>query len=475
MRTLGQHRELSGVFDVLDALDDEVVVLDASGQIIASNEAWERFSAENGGDPTRCSVGNNYMSVCSTAEGFSSSEARIIPDGLRRTLTTGETFRCEYPCDSPTEKRWFELTANRYPRNDQNYLIVQHRNITRRHVESDDIEQALINSDAMATVVATTSDAIICYDLDGRIITWNRSAERLYGYTSADIVGQPLETLYPSDWPKRVSYYRDEIIAGRLQDFEATRVAKDGTEREVWISCAPIRRPDGEIIAISNIHRDVTSVRRAERARDLIAREVIHRAKNMLSVVTAIQRQTARSAETLEGFNESFGQRLASLTKSTDLLVHNSWADVPLKDVVVSHLEPFVSPEANRSVKIEGPSIYLQPECVQTIGMAVHELATNSAKYGALVQDKGEVQITWDVPRRNGPLHFEWSEKGIVVDSGPRRKGFGNTVLTSHAKAVLNAEVSYDIGPDGVTWTINVPPNHFEADSGGSDTAPPAQ
>ncbi len=89
--------------------------------------------------------------------------------------------------------------------------------------------------------------AILSYDLDSNIVTWNRAAQRLYGYTAEEAVGQSLEILYPPDWPKRVTEYRDEIIAGTLRSFEAIRVAKDGSERNVWITCAPIRFPDGAI------------------------------------------------------------------------------------------------------------------------------------------------------------------------------------------------------------------------------------
>lgn len=454
---------LSSVVGVLNALDDEVAILDTAGCVVAANTAWERFRVENGGEPGSCSVGSNYLAACVSAEGSSSTAARIVADGLSAALKTGTTFRCEYPCDSPTEKRWFELTTNRYQQDDRTYLIVQHRNITKRHVERKEIEQAYINSNAMAALIATTSDAVMSYDLNGNIITWNAAAEQLYGYDKTEIVGQSLETLYPENWPQRVTYYRDEIIAGRLQDFEATRVAKDGTERDVWVSCAPIRNSEGEIIAISNIHRNVTEVRKAERARDLIAHEVIHRAKNMLSVVSAIQRQTARTAQTLEDFNRSFGARLASLSKSTDLLVHNAWTSVSLANVVAGHLEPFASVESDQRVVIAGPHIDLQPEAVQTIGMAIHELATNSAKYGVLQQHRGQIAISWATEDEDGLLQFQWLETGILVDGKLTRKGFGHTVLTAHAATMLDAKTIYGMDADGVAWEIKVPSAHFHA------------
>jgi PAS domain S-box-containing protein len=451
-----------GISDFMDAMGDEIVILDRTGVIIATNAAWRQFSCENGGDAVHSFVGSNYLDICRSSEGPSSAEARIIPDGFERTLRTGKQFRCEYPCDSPTVKRWFELTTNRFVRDGETYLIVQHRNITERHVDHVDIEQAFINSNAMVALVATTSDAILSYNLEGKIITWNRAAQKLYGYTEAEALGRSLEMLYPEDWKTPLTYYRDEILAGRLESFEATRVAKDGTKREVWISGAPIRSLDGDVVAISNIHRDVTEIRQAEKARDLIAHEVIHRAKNMLSVVIAIQRQTARNEHTIEGFQRSFEARLMSLAQSTDLLVKSAWTSVDLIDLVNAHLEPFADPNDLRH-EFSGPQVNVQPQGVQAIGMAIHELATNSAKYGAFRKTGGRIKIEWSVEQGDDDptLRFRWYEFGFEINKPSKSNGFGSTVLTALAPAMIGAKTELDIGSRGLEWTISVPAEHF--------------
>jgi len=439
------------------------VILDRTGVIVAANKAWRKFCAENGGDTSTSFVGANYINICRETEGSSSAEAALVPDGLKHTLHTGEEFRCEYPCDSPTVKRWFELTANRLTQNGEDYLLVQHRNITVRQIEREEIEQAFINSNAMVALVATTSDPILSYDLDGKIVIWNNAAQHLYGYTKEEALGQSVEFLYPDDWPKSIADYRDEILAGRLEHFEATRVAKDGSLREVWISCAPIRSADGDVVAISNIHRDVTEVRKAEKARDLIAHEVIHRAKNMLSIVVAIQRQTARVETTVQGFMRSFEGRLQSLSRSTDLLVKSAWTSVDLTDLIRSHLEPFVDPTDN-TLDISGPPIRLLPQCVQAISMAFHELATNSAKYGALKESEGRIEINWSVQQNeNDPkLHLVWNETGIAIEKPMESKGFGSTVLTALAPTMIDAETGFDIDNTGIKWTITIPGEHFQ-------------
>lgn len=450
-------------FAFIDALQDEVAILDAQGRIVAVNTAWTRFAAANGGDAETGYLGVNYLAICHGAEGASDAAARQIPEGFAKVLRTGQPFRCEYPCHSPTMKRWFELTACRLTHAGGDFLIVQHRNITSRRIEREEVEAAFVQANAMSALIATTNDAVIAYDLEGRIVTWNPAAEKLYGYSKDEAIGQSLELLYPENWPKRVSQYRDEILAGTLEDFEAARVARDGTVREVWISCAPIRSPDGEVIAISNIHRDVTEVRRAEKAREMIAHEVIHRAKNMLQIVSAIQRQTARRETTLDGFVTAFEARIQSLAKSTDLLVGSAWTTVSLSQLVDRHLEPFVAAGDGR-VEILGPDIDLRPQCVQTIGMALHELATNSVKHGALKGGDGRVGIRWSLDASKAPseLCLSWAETGLTLERpDPAAAGFGSTVLTNLARSMLAAETVYDIGAEGVTWSIRVPDEHF--------------
>lgn len=451
-------------FVFINALQDEVAILDAQGRIVAVNSAWVHFGAANDGDTDTGYLGQNYLTVCHGAEGASNAGARLIPDGFHKVLRTGQPFRCEYPCHSPTEKRWFELTACRLRHTSRDFLIVQHRNITSRKFEREEVEAAFVQSNAMTALIATTNDAVISYDLDGRIVTWNPAAQKLYGYTREEAIGQPLDMLYPENWPKRVSEYRDEILAGVLEDFEAARVARDGTVREVWISCAPIRSLDGEVIAISNIHRDVTEVRRAEKAREIIAHEVIHRAKNMLGIVSAIQRQTARRETTLEGFLAAFEARIQSLSKSTDLLVGSAWTTVSLSQLVDRHLEPFVEIGDGR-IEVLGPDIDLRPQCVQTIGMALHELATNSVKHGALrTGGGGKVGIRWSLDSSDShpALCLSWAETGVEVNlPDTESRGFGSTVLANLASSMLAAETRYDIDADGVSWSIRVPDEHF--------------
>ncbi len=448
--------------DFFDALSDEIVIINAEGVIVAANAAWKDFCSDNGGEVKSSYVGRNYYDVCASSVGASSTEASIVPDGLRTVIASGTPFRCEYPCNSPTVKRWFELTASRLLHDGQTFAVVQHRNITTRHVERHDVEDAFVQSELLAALFTATSDAVLSYDLDGRINTWNRAAEALYGYSPEEAIGQSLELLYPPNWPKRVEQYRDEIIAGKLTNFEAIRIAKDGQECHVWVSCAPVRGPHGDIVAISNIHRDVTGQRKAEKSRKIIAQEATHRAKNILAVVVSIQRQTAKSATSLEEYGKTFGERIQSLSASTNLLVSKDWTTVRLSDLVKAQLKPFLD-ESIANTNIHGPDVVLQPQAVQMIGMALHELSTNSAKYGAMKTKGGKIDFGWEVcdTANASALVCVWRETGIICKPSQVNPGFGNQVLTSLAKSMLDAEVNYTFSEDSLVWNATIPAEHF--------------
>lgn len=455
---LAERMEMS--FDNLfDAMADETIIVQEDGTIVAVNQAWRRFCAENGGDTQTHYVGTNYINVCRGARGNSSAEAAIVPEGLNDALVTGNEFRCEYPCDSPTIKRWFELTAARFIRDGRKFLVIQHRNITTRHLEYLDTEQAYIQAETLTALVATTSDAVLSYDLDGRILTWNRAAEKLYGYTAQEALGQSLEFLYPPNWPHSIGYYRDQILLGKLTSFEATRIAKNGTARLVWISCAPVRGPHGDFISVSNIHRDITDVRKAEEARKMIAQEMIHRAKNMLAIVTAIQRQTSKTATSYDEFRTKFGERVQSLLSSTDLLVNSGWTTVSLDELLKTQLRPFDADGAPVTT-IDGPALVLTPEAVQAIGMAFHELATNSAKHGAMSMQGGKVAVSWHLTD-TGDLTVSWHETGIQCDPPSVERDYGHTVLTNLARTMLDADVEYQIEPTAVLWRLTAGPAFY--------------
>ena len=191
----------------------------------------------------------------------------------------------------------------------------------------------------------------------------------------------------------------------------------------------------------------------------LLMREVNHRAKNMLGVVQAMVRITAREGEP-GAFVVRIGERIRALSASQDLLVHNSWAGVSLEQLVRSQLAHLGDHMGTR-VSVAGPGLEVSAQAAQAIGMALHELATNATKYGALSNDGGRVDISWTVA--GDRLEMRWEEHGGPPVEPPSRRGFGTTVVEAMASAATGGEARLHWCPDGVVWVLTGSVGHLAA------------
>jgi two-component sensor histidine kinase len=181
-------------------------------------------------------------------------------------------------------------------------------------------------------------------------------------------------------------------------------------------------------------------------------REVNHRAKNMLSVVDAIAHQTA--TKNPEDFIERFSERVQALSANQDLLVRNEWKGVEVEDLVRAQLAHFAGLIGSR-VAMNGPKLSLKAASAQAIGLALHELATNAGKYGALSTEGGRVDVSWGIDRDT--LTMSWTERYGPPVSAPRRRGFGTTVMEAMTERSVDGTVDLDYAPSGVTWRLTCP------------------
>lgn len=203
------------------------------------------------------------------------------------------------------------------------------------------------------------------------------------------------------------------------------------------------------------------ALRKSELHTRFVMRELAHRSKNLLAVVQAIARQTGRSARDIDDFTAQFGERLAGLGRSQDLLVQKNWQGVSLSDLVSAQLKPFVEADNNR-VDANGPPVLLDADAAQNIGMALHELATNASKHGALSVPTGRVDIAWgwlpsEIGERGRRLQLQWSESGGPPVTPPKRKGFGHSVIERLTASSLHGTAKLDWRPEGLLWTLEVP------------------
>lgn len=186
--------------------------------------------------------------------------------------------------------------------------------------------------------------------------------------------------------------------------------------------------------------------------------ELTHRTKNLMAVVEAIARQTLRSATSSEDFQHRFAQRIAGLAVSHDLLVHRDWKGVPLYDLVAGQVRAFVAGDETKQIVIEGPPVLLLPSCAQNVGMALHELATNAAKYGALSRPGGCIEARWywqTNPAGKERLVFRWEEKGGPTIASPIQRGFGHKVVEQMVAQAIQGTAQLHWRSQGLVWTMD--------------------
>lgn len=291
----------------------------------------------------------------------------------------------------------------------------------------------------LAAIIASSDDAILSTDLNMIITSWNSGAERLYGYSAEEALGVSVMMLVPTERSDEEPAILAQIRAGhKVEPYETQRRCKTGQLVDVLLSVSPVYDTYGRIIGASKIAHDISAKKEAERLQNVLVGELNHRVKNVLATVMAISRQTLGRGEVNKTSVETFEARLASMARAHDLLIHGRWEEADLKAVIGQAL----SPHARERFEISGPAIKLAPRTVVSISLALHELATNAAKYGALSTPDGRVSILWSL--ETGEilrLKLRWQEKGGPAVQSPTHKGFGSRLIESLLAAELNGQV----------------------------------
>ncbi len=304
----------------------------------------------------------------------------------------------------------------------------------------------------LAAIVESSDDAIVSKDLTGIIKTWNAGAHRLFGYGAEEVVGKHIGLLIPSDRQDEEELILSRVRRGeRVEHFDTIRVRKDGTKLAISLSVSPIRNAEGVIIGASKIARDITERKENERRIKMLMREVDHRVKNQFAVILAMVRETGKSADDMAEFEIQLRNRLIALSRSQDLLVSGDWKGAELSDLIDGQVKPFT--EEGR-VLMSGKPITLSTKAVQNLGMAFHELATNSTKHGALSRKNGVVRIDWVADQR---FRLTWREIGGPTVGAISKGGFGRIVLERITAAALDGTAHLSFPPEGVTWTLDAP------------------
>jgi PAS domain S-box-containing protein len=306
----------------------------------------------------------------------------------------------------------------------------------------------------IASIVESSDDAIVSKDLNGVIITWNKGAERIFGYTAEEAVGKSITILIPLDRAEEEPAILERIRRGeRVEHYETVRIRKQGSPVDISLTVSPVRNAEGKIIGASKIARDITDRKRSEAQITVLAREAEHRAKNVLATVQATVNLS--DSDTPEGLKHTIAGRIQALARVHELFVESRWTGAELHRLVKEELAAYRRDGDGRA-RIDGPDLVMRPDIAQTVAVALHELATNAAKYGALSVAEGHVQVEWSCAS-DGRLVLRWTETGGPPVKPPMHQGFGTRVMDRIIRGQLKGEMHFDWCTEGLACEIALP------------------
>jgi PAS domain S-box-containing protein len=332
--------------------------------------------------------------------------------------------------------------------------------IARDITERKRAERSIAESEARyRTLFENAPEAVIVVDDDTRrFVDANENALRLFGLSREALLGTgPLE-LSPSVQPGGASSaslfrrYLRRALRGKTPSFEWSHV--DAAGRVIPCEMRFVRLPGQRRLVRGSI-TDITERKRAEERQRLLAHELDHRVKNNLAAVLALCDQTAASTRTLEEFQRDFAGRIRAMAGTHEALARGRWSGVALVDAVQLAVRPYDFGNASR-IKTAGERTVLPSRLASPLGLALHELATNAAKYGSLSSADGRVEVEWTRGEDRG-LRLSWTERNGPAVQDPSREGLGLRLVRGLVEHEIGGTVRFEFNPDGLVCDMLLP------------------
>jgi two-component sensor histidine kinase len=329
------------------------------------------------------------------------------------------------------------------------------------HAELDAAGPGLTaNDDLLRSVLSGCGDCIKILDLDGRLQFMSEGGKRVMEVDDfSPLKGCPWPDFWAGQGNLDAALAVEAAKLGETARFKGAADTAKGTPRYWDVQVSPIFGPDGKPIHLLSISRDITEEWRATselkdsvKRQAVLADELQHRIKNTLAMVGAIANQTIRGEDVVAA-REAFAARLVVLGRSHDILTQTSWASAPILEVVNGALAAHRS--GDRRISISGPEVELQPKPALALALAIHELATNALKYGAL-SGRGKVDVLWSNDAESG-FRFSWTESGGPTVVEPSKKGFGSRLIDRVLAADFEGEVRTYYRQCGVVCELMAP------------------
>jgi PAS domain S-box-containing protein len=303
------------------------------------------------------------------------------------------------------------------------------------------------------------------YNSRHRFFSWDARSKEIFGAPEdGATVEEFMNWVHPDDVDEVCAAYHRALDPAQPERSPTRFRLGRGNGKVRWVETQGLAHLEGtgrerQVVSFIGTVQDITERKEREEERrereekvHLLMREVNHRAKNMLSVVHAIARQTA--TKNPEDFIERFSERIQALSASQDLLVRNEWNGVEIEDLVRAQLAHLADLIGSR-IAVHGLKLRLKAASAQAIGLVLHELATNAGKYGALSMDTGRVDVCWGTD--GDTFIMSWIESNGPPASAPKRRGFGTMVMGAMAEHSVDGTVDLDYAPSGLTWRLTCP------------------
>ncbi|MFH5925099.1 HWE histidine kinase domain-containing protein [Roseomonas xinghualingensis] len=384
----------------------------------------------------RFAAREDELKVSGDALRLSLAEARLLAESLtiaNRALS-GRNSRLE---DSLTERTAELATANNARRRDQEHL------------------QLIFES--------ATEYAIFTLDLEGRVTTWNPGAQRILGYEESEILGRPGAVIFTPE--ERAEGQPETEMSQAVEDGRASaerwHIRADGSRFWAGGMMMPLRDREGRLQGFLKILCDHTERRRDDERRLLVTDELAHRVKNTLAAVQSVAVQTLREADISPVLQATLVERLKALGRAHDMLVRTGWKGALLSEVLERTLSPYAGNGGAVRYSTEGPSVRLSSDTTVILNLALHELATNAAKYGALSAPSGHVEVVWEVEQRpeekTPAVVISWREREGPPVRPSVRRGFGTRMLERALPYQSGGEAKLSFEPEGVECRMRLP------------------
>jgi PAS domain S-box-containing protein len=375
----------------------------------------------------------------------------------RRAFETGEPYQIEYPLRMSDGKLGWIVTFGQ-PVTDESGKVVGVIGISHDISERKAAEDALRNSEESLRL-ATEGAGMATWALDLATMSghWSGTRFALFGLPRppGDVAG--LEPWFERIHPEDAGAVREAIerCFAHGDPFHAEyRILRADTGEERWLQSHGnrIEPGSGKGWRAVGVSVDITQQKQWERRQRLLVSELNHRVKNILAIIQAIAHQSFRPGVDQAAARAVFENRLAALSSAHDLLTEENWEAASLRRVVSDSLAAVPRPDR---IAIRGPDLALTPKTAVSLAMALHELATNAMKYGALSNDEGTITIRWSIAESR--LHLEWREAGGPPVVPPSGRGFGSRMIERGLAAELAGKVTIDFPPTGLVCTVDAP------------------